>query len=947
MRYLILFLCLGASIVIAENKKPNILYNGNLTNNKTIIRNIKIKGCSKVQKQIINATLKISQGDIINLQSSMINNNIRNILDNCSFVQAIQCTFKKVDEHNIDLIFTVQEAPLIIDIKLNNIDNDDFKEYCKKDCFVKSCNDSYMHNLKQHILRITKKDDLGAYKVFILENKEKLPEGKNIIINKVDFFKDKTAFEILNYLSLVSESNLRKMFLEKYQHVKNILAQFRHAKKKALSSTETINNEKIISAIKDTKHLQDICNKSFVKIIISRQSSEEKKNVIDKIYFSGNNALKKEHILHGIGFFSTNNTCFKSLIHLATNLKIQNLFTDISSFFKTYFLNNTNPETIDSYKDKIINLYRQYGFINMRITQIDIIKNKKTNNVRVQYHIDEGQQFFVNSIKIEGNKTFPEEYLLSLIKLTPGDVFNIQKLHDSIFGTTANMMMDGLKTLYNNRGLLNCNISIKTKYTNDKVDISLHINEGEKSKIGIVRVYGNKYTDENYFKSYTALYPSEDFAIDKLALSQQSLAQSEILIKDNLLLNPVANPTMPNTQDIDCTIKERFLPKLNFQSKFEPELGGSGGGAKIFLVAGYNNLNFNKFFHLSDPKIKWRGKRHTIELEVSIMPSIEIEKFNKHTYNITVSSFIPETFRILNRDVGFGGSFSATQSFSTFDNDEDNEYTNNTKEIIRNINLNTHFSWNNFNRTTTFSIGIVNINYKWNLPSIEREYKSILDIPISVSLRHCDIDRSFFVTRGKDIYVLLSFPNPLFAFFNRDYLQKNMKLIFYTGFYIPVVKKVVLNVANYFGIIKSFSSKNPSYFRISDGILETYMAQIQHTDFFVKCIDEDDIKLMCFNKSKHHLADKVNCELRFKCIERPYFGFYVFGFYNGGLLLLPQKDKEITWLINKTPWFHAAGIGIKLNIIMLGTIGFAVGFDCNTGRANISFTLRQDFETIF
>ena len=947
MRYLIWFLCLYIPIFVAKNKKPDIVYNSQLHDSRTIIRNIKIKGCSKAKKQIISATLKISSGDIINLQSGVINNNIRTILDSCSFVQDIQCTFKNVDKHTIDIIFTVHEAPLIVDITFNNIDNEDLKKSYENDCFVKSCNDIYLNKLKQHILRIVKEDNSSNYKVFVIEDNKRQPEGSNIIISKINLFKGKTALEILTYLSSLEEYKLKRMFDGQYESVKKVIDDFGQIKKEHLLSANhsQLTDETIMSTMKDKKTLHDICKRHFAKIIVSRHSSKGIKSIIEKISFNGNKLLNTDQILGSIGFLQ-NNTCFKSIISLVKNLKIKNLWTDISSLFKIYFLGNGITDTIDTYKDKIIKFYRNHGFVNIRITHIDVIKNNESNKVFVTYSVEEGQQFFINSIRIDGNSAFKEEYLLSLIKVFPGEVFNVQKLHDSVFGTTTNMMMDGLKALYNNHGFLNCNIYIKTKYTDNKVDVVLHINEGEKSKVGIVSVYGNKYTDENYFKSYMILFPSEDFAIGKLAISQQGLSQSELLRKEKVLFNPVMNAVMENSQDIECTIQERFFPKLAFNANYSPGLLGEGSGMRMFFVAGFNNLNFNKFFHITDPQFKWLGKRHSAELEGSVMPSIELQALKKHSYDITCFFSIPETFRVLQRWVDFGSSFSLSQSFCRFDIGDDEGADNMDKEIVRSMSFRTYFSWNNFNRTKTFSFNILNVHYKWNVVNLSNEAKRFLNIPITTSFRFCNIDRSFFVTRGIDFFVSASCVNPIIALIDSTFVQKSIKAIIYLGCYGKLVKNVVFNFAHYLGITKPFTNIYPSYFKLSSfGVFETYMEHMDATSFFLKCIDEDNIDFRLLNDSKCQVAQKINCELRFKVVEMDYFGFYFFGFFNAGTLYAPMKNTQIK--LGKHPVFSAAGVGIRLNVPMMGVLCFAVGFDCKTGQVGSSFTIRQDFESIF
>ena len=157
IKFFIFVFLLNANFIFAEQQTQNINYNTKIKDSKVIVKDIKVRGCSESKQRLIKIALKINPGDIINLQSAVINNNIKNVLESCSFVQDIQCNYQMLDEHNTCLIFTVQKAPLVIDFEFDNIDDNELIDLCKKDCFIKGCNAVYLDKLKQRLSRYSKK----------------------------------------------------------------------------------------------------------------------------------------------------------------------------------------------------------------------------------------------------------------------------------------------------------------------------------------------------------------------------------------------------------------------------------------------------------------------------------------------------------------------------------------------------------------------------------------------------------------------------------------------------------------------------------------------------------------------------------------------------------------------------------------------------------------------
>ena len=980
------------------NDEYNSVYDDK--NSKFVINKIFVKGCSEKHIPFVKSVLTIKEGDLVNLKSSTISTNIKRILLLCNFADDVRCTYTKCENNDIDIFFYVKEAPLIVDFDLHNFKNDKVKESIEKSLGKRYSTSAYISKLKKVIINQFQEDGEENYKIVIEESKDEnldvnlekrdikeediFEEGNDKNIIKIKFTKinnEESIFKNLLKINSLNNDILQNIFKENYDNVKKLIKNFQEVRvNNSPVSGEDLTDEVIVNNL-DKTLLQTIIeifkNKPLVKIEIEERKSKGVKKYIKDLFFEGNNNLDSDFLKNEMLFFSHEmSTELKNSLKSFDLEKIKNV-VDIFKFY-TLVKSSTllNKEKINSLKQKIIECYNKHGFINAKIEKVELNKIEDTNYYYIKFFIEEGEKFFINKISFSGNKTFPDSILRSILGLKQGDVFDYLKINEKINGTQKNMMMDGLKSFYNNEGFLECSIQIKKSFVGNKVNLYIEINEGEKSKVGIVKITGNEYTEGNYFKHFLNLYPGEEFRISNFAISQQSLARSEIVDKENLSVFPIKNNVLENTLDVHCNLKEKLRVTLNggVNSVYVKNGGWCCHCApRIFGTFSIGNLNLKKLFHLHDSAIRWFGKQQDLNIEISANPTEEMSKISTYKYSISSGLFIPNIIG----NIGTACGFSLSQYHKTWDdgNDENNtdKEKDENKEKIRSFHFYSKFVWNSFNRKLLIKVGVIDLNFTWNIFSCckneEDVLKRALDIPLSFDIRYSTIDKSFFVTKGYDLFLSISATNPLlipmkdkkenkYIFEVMKYIQPIVYLSFYKSIFS---KNVVFNVALYGGLGLSFPStaRKTHYFQLNVGPIETYFLEgsDKATSFFLKGIDEDNFSLKCLNKSKCRLAFKTNIELRFKILESNYFGIYLFGFFNGGNLFSPSSNDDVWYKasiqqlsllsrINPVR-FCAAGAGVRLNIPIIGVLGIHFGVDINTKEFGFGLTFRQDYELIF
>lgn len=99
------------------------------------------------------------------------------------------------------------------------------------------------------------------------------------------------------------------------------------------------------------------------------------------------------------------------------------------------FLNKNNRYSRAGYEAdmfEIGNMYRRRGYLEMRAgdPQIVVFENEDGGQQRlaITIPIEEGPQFRIGAIGVEGNEAFSDEELLEVLDLESGDVFNLQQV---------------------------------------------------------------------------------------------------------------------------------------------------------------------------------------------------------------------------------------------------------------------------------------------------------------------------------------------------------------------------------------------------------------------------------------------------------------------------------------------------------------------------------------
>lgn len=294
-------------------------------------------------------------------------------------------------------------------------------------------------------------------------------------------------------------------------------------------------------------------NEARIRIKIS----EGKKLTVRNIMFEGNKGLKQKDLV-------------KSMEN--TSEKVWWKFWDGAKFDKNKF---------EEDKKYIIAYCKEMGYKDAEITGDELILSPDKEDVNIKIKINEGIRYYINSIKFEGNKIYPDSVLITRLDLKKGEVYNMKKMQLNLYGNEAE---NDISALYMDNGYLSFNADIDEKVVNgNKLDLTLKIVENNQFKFGLVSFEGNDKTQEKVLRREMYTLPGDYFNRGNVKRSMQQLNALNYF-----------NPEKLN-QDLnlenDSTVNIKYIVQERSSDQFNASVGYSGS----FGMTGSLGLTFNNF----------------------------------------------------------------------------------------------------------------------------------------------------------------------------------------------------------------------------------------------------------------------------------------------------------------------------------------------------------------
>lgn len=253
---------------------------------------------------------------------------------------------------------------------------------------------------------------------------------------------------------------------------------------------------------------------------------------------------------------------------------------------------------------RLESFYHDHGFLKVRIQDPTLEINREDKEIYVDIHIDEGEQYRLGGITVQGDETYSREELLKVIQSKKGEIYNATQIRE-----------DALKIseLYSEKGFAYADALPQTLLDEESktVDVEVNVNPGRKVYVGKVDIYGNTRTQDNVIRREYRLKEGELFNSKKLKRTKQRI--NNLGFFESVKIDTRRGDS-PELVDLTTTVTERPTGAVTFGAGFssvekvifnasisQNNLFGTGRSLNLSTDLSARRTNFN--FNLTDPRI--------------------------------------------------------------------------------------------------------------------------------------------------------------------------------------------------------------------------------------------------------------------------------------------------------------------------------------------------------
>ena len=187
------------------------------------------------------------------------------------------------------------------------------------------------------------------------------------------------------------------------------------------------------------------------------------------------------------------------------------------------------------------NYYNANGFLEAAVKDSFHTAN---GMVDIFFIINEGKQYFLKDVKINGLESINQDQVLKRLSLNLGEPHNPVKI---------NTNLSNLYGMLEEKGKIFSVVDVK-QVINDSVEVELNIEEGKKAHINQTWISGVERIDSLYVKNEITFKPGEVFNKKQIEKTKRNLLEVGFFSSVNIVAHPVVN--VDSLVDLEVRVRE-------------------------------------------------------------------------------------------------------------------------------------------------------------------------------------------------------------------------------------------------------------------------------------------------------------------------------------------------------------------------------------------------------
>jgi len=238
------------------------------------------------------------------------------------------------------------------------------------------------------------------------------------------------------------------------------------------------------------------------------------------------------------------------------------------------------PDMAEHDRLQVLQVLQNSGYADARL-QLRVIELTDKDGIILEFVADKGPLYTVGEISFQGNQLFSNAEIWSQFLLKPGDPFSPERLRETA---------QNLKDLYGMKGHIEAEINFQTSLdpTEPTYNIAFKINEGEPFRVGMVRIFGNTYTQSRVILRECLLLPGEIFDSRLLKATERRLQNIGFFKNVNVyaVKTPARGGLGEHFRDVYIEVEEAQTGSINWTAGY-----GNSEGVTASMEVGERNFN--------------------------------------------------------------------------------------------------------------------------------------------------------------------------------------------------------------------------------------------------------------------------------------------------------------------------------------------------------------------
>ncbi len=214
-------------------------------------------------------------------------------------------------------------------------------------------------------------------------------------------------------------------------------------------------------------------------------------------------------------------------------------------------------------RERIVTYCRNQGFLDANVADVEMNFREDKEKLDLVIHLDEGSRYFIGDIDWQGNTVFDDLVIADRIWMEKGDVFK----EDIYLETLA-----GLQQIYADRGYIYITVEPQRDIVDHVVNVSFTFIEGQPAKIHDIQITGNTKTYDKVIIREMRTFPGDTFSNTRIQATMRDIFQTGFFEDVQPDIRPVANGDV----DMILKVKEKQTGQFMFGMAYSAETSASG-----------------------------------------------------------------------------------------------------------------------------------------------------------------------------------------------------------------------------------------------------------------------------------------------------------------------------------------------------------------------------------